>query len=227
MEFTRYAVYHTAAPHSALAAFGAAWLGWDSAAGQRVPHLDVPGLDVAALTQRPRKYGFHGTIKAPFRLAPGRRAAELADDLDCLTARAAPVRLDGLHLARLGRFLALVPVGEDAALRALAAQAVTALDHLRAPLSEAERAKYAARRLRPEEAALLERWGYPFVMEAFRFHMTLTGPLADDRAVMDALAPHVAALPLRPYTIDALTMMGEAPDGQFHEIARFALRGAG
>ena len=32
------------------------------------------------------------------------------------------------------------------------------------------------------QASNLDRWGYPYVFDDFRFHMTLTGPLtADDR----------------------------------------------
>jgi len=35
--------------------------------------------------------------------------------------------------------------------------------------------------LTARQAKNLERWGYPFVFEEFRFHMTLTGPIVRDR----------------------------------------------
>ena len=69
MKFDRYAIYFT--PQGSLAEAGAAWLGWDLARGRTVAHPDVAGLDVAALTETPRKYGLHATIKPPFVLAEG------------------------------------------------------------------------------------------------------------------------------------------------------------
>ena len=135
-QFARYAVYVTAT--GALADFGAAWLGWDSATGLETPHPKVFGIDVASVTATPRKYGFHGTIKPPFRLADGKTADELAAALEALCATLAPVILDGLKVRRLGRFIALVPEGDTGQLAMLAATTVERLDGFRAPPSEAE-----------------------------------------------------------------------------------------
>ena len=225
--YKRYAVYETPAPGSALARFGACWLGWDSALGQEVPHPVVPDLDVAAITARPRAYGFHGTIKPPFRLADGQSQDTLQQALAALCADAAPVSLDGLCCARLGRFLALVPVGDTTALADLAARAVQELDPFRAPPNAAELAKRRAARLNPAQEALLMRWGYPYVMDQFRFHMTLTGRLDADTAerAEAALAPLLEPLPLQPYKVDALTLLGEDAQGRFHQIARYPLGG--
>ncbi|HBR36147.1 MAG TPA: phosphonate metabolism protein, partial [Sulfitobacter pontiacus] len=63
--FKRYAIYYTPPPGD-FARRGAVWLGWDVQAGEAVAHPDIEGLDIAKLTQRPRKYGLHGTVKAPF-----------------------------------------------------------------------------------------------------------------------------------------------------------------
>ncbi|WP_415922002.1 DUF1045 domain-containing protein [Tateyamaria sp. SN6-1] len=225
--YKRYAIYCVPAPDSDLARFGAAWLGWDSAVGAAVPQPEIAGLDVAALTNRPRKYGFHGTIKPPFRLADGQSLTGLQDALAQLCATAAPVTLDGLRLARIGRFLALVPEGNAAALQDLAARAVADLDAFRAPATPQELAKRRAARLTLAQDALLEKWGYPYVMDAFRFHLTLTGPL-DHRAehpASKALESHLAKLSLRPYRIDALTLLGEDDTGYFHQIVRQPLTG--
>ena len=80
--FTRFAVYYAPEP-GPLADFGAAWLGWDATAGSARAHPDIAGLPrpVAEITQTPRKYGFHGTVKPPFRLAPGSTPEALAADL--------------------------------------------------------------------------------------------------------------------------------------------------
>jgi putative phosphonate metabolism protein len=223
--FARYAVYFTPEP-GPLADFGAAWLGWDSATGSARTHPPVKDLPapVADLTARPRKYGFHGTIKPPFRLAPSADAAGLAAALHAFCARHAPVTLDGLRLARIGGFVALVPEGPADGLVRLAAAAVEALDGFRARPTEAEIARRNPPRLTPRQRTLLERWGYPYTHDEFRFHMTLTGPLgARADTVCAALAPVVTPLVPRPFRVDALTLMGADGDDMFHQIARYPL----
>lgn len=226
-DYTRYAVYY-APPPGPLAEFGAAWLGWDAAEGALRPHSPLPGLPAALqaeITETPRKYGLHGTLKPPFRLAEGSRRAALEADLAKLAARLAPVRLDGLALSRLGGFLALTPEGDTAALAALAAACVRDLDAHRAPPSEAELARRRAARLSPAQEENLARWGYPYVMGDFRFHLTLTGrlPRSKAEAVQAALAPPLAPLLPRPFPISDLCLFGERPDGRFQILSRHPL----
>lgn len=224
--YRRYAIYFTPAPDSALAEFGASWLGWDSATGSAAAHPESP-LDVATITATPRKYGFHGTIKPPFRLAHGQDADALSQAVKDLASALPPCRLEGLVLARLGRFVALVPSEQSAGLARLAASVVRDLDQFRAPPTDAELAKRRAAGLTAGQEANLITWGYPYVMEQFRFHLTLTGKLDGDalEQVENDLKPRIAELPLAPYDIDALTLLGEADDGLFHQMARFDLSG--
>ena len=224
--YRRYAIYFTPAPDSALAKFGASWLGWDSATGLAAAHPESP-LDVATITATPRKYGFHGTIKPPFRLADGQDANALSPAVEELAAALPPCRLEGLVLARLGRFLALVPSEQSAGLARLAASVVRDLDQFRAPPTEAELAKRRAAGLTAGQEANLITWGYPYVMEQFRFHLTLSGKLDGEalEQVENDLKPRIAQLTLAPYDIDALTLLGEADDGLFHQLARFDLSG--
>ena len=228
MRCRRHAVYWTPPP-GPLARLGAAWLGWDPAAGAAMAHPHVPGLprDVGAITARPRRYGLHATLGPPMRLAEGASDAELERAVEALAARLAPARAEGLRLARMGGFVALVPEGDASELEALAAEVVRALDPLRAPPGPEELARRRAAGLSAREEALLERWGYPHVMEAFRFHVTLSGPLdeADAAAVEAALRPLVEPVLPRPFVLDDLALMGEDQDGRFHELRRWALTG--
>lgn len=225
--FTRYAIYYTPDVGTALAEFGTDWLGWDSASGESRAHGEFGNGGIAEATKTPRKYGFHGTIKPPFRLAEGCTAEELAKALATLCAQSAPVVLEGMALARLGRFLALVPVGDVGSLAALAANAVQELDRFRAPATEAELAKRRKSRLSPAQDANLIAWGYPYVLDQFRFHMTLTGALDDTaRANVHAtLQKPLSNLDLTPYTMTGLTLLGEDSSGKFHQIQRFSLKG--
>lgn len=219
MPFQRYGIYFTPAPGS-LASFGARWLGWDIASGEFFEPL---GAEEA--TKTPRKYGFHGTIKAPFRLADGQTPEALSKALETFCARQATIKLNGLKLAQLGSFLALVPDGDADDLRSLASDTVKSFEGFRAPLTEAELAKRRAKGLSAVEDALLLKWGYPHVMDKFRFHMTLSGrlekPLRDE--VTETLEKHLDEIALSPFTIDALSLVGEAKDGFFHLMQRYPL----
>jgi putative phosphonate metabolism protein len=227
-EFRRYAIYY--APRAgAVADATAGWLGWDPVQGEAVAHPAVSGLPaaVADLTAEPRKYGFHGTIKAPFRLADGVDLAMLEVGVADLARHLRPVVMDGLSLRRLGRFLALVPEGDEADLLHLGAEVVSRLEPLRAALSPAELAKRDPARLSQRQRDLLGLWGYPYVMEEFRFHLTLTGPLEDAVAVAVAsvLDGWLAPVLPRPFVIEDLCLFGEDGEGRFHLVSRHALAG--
>jgi putative phosphonate metabolism protein len=225
-EWRRHAIYFAPAP-GPLARFGAEWLGRDAAtdavAGPPPGLLPFLAAQREAITAGPRRYGFHATLKAPFRLAED----ATVDDLDAAAAALARTRTDfalPLRVAVIGRFVALVPHGDTAEIDALAAACVTRLDPLRAPHSAAELARRRAAGLDAEGMAYLLRWGYPYVLDRFRFHMTLTGSLGDGReevraALAETLAPMLAA----PVAIDAICRFSEGADGGFRLVRRFPL----
>ncbi len=223
--FKRYAIYFAPEP-GPLANFGASWLGWDPVTGKAVAHPDLP-CDVAQITRTPRKYGFHGTIKPPFRLAQGVDIGTLHGAVQALAQTQAPVVLEGLALTRLGSFLAITPVGDASALAALAGAFVTELDTFRAPLSDTEIARRNPDRLSTVQRDLLTRWGYPYVLDEFRFHLTLSGRLPADQAgdVADLLRPILAPMLPTPFPINSLCLFGEAEDGMFHHLHRYRLSG--
>jgi hypothetical protein len=92
-------------------------------------------------------------------------------------------------------------------------------------LSEAQLARRREGGLTPAQDALLLRWGYPYVMEEFRFHITLTGkrPKGELPGIKAALEGRLGPLVPRPYVIDALSLMGEDEMGRFHLIHRQTL----
>ncbi|MEN8891863.1 DUF1045 domain-containing protein [Planktotalea arctica] len=223
--FERYAIYHTF--EGPLATHGAAWLGWDIAVGQTVQHPEIKGIDLAKLTERPRKYGLHATFKAPFHLADGIREGDLSHAFKGLCAAHAPITLAALTLSQIGRFFALTCDGDDSALKSLAAQTVQSLDPFRAPLSDDVLQRRRSQRLSERQKANLAQWGYPHVMEDFKFHVTLTGNIKDQlhTPVKAMLHSHFAqTLPI-PYTLDTLTLAGQDNDGRFREILREPLKG--
>ncbi len=214
----RYAVYYS--PGSGkFADLAAAWLSGT---------VSLPGLPRPAgqITVDPRRYGFHGTLRAPFRPADGVGVGQIAATVASLAARLAPVRCEGLSLENLHGFLALTPRGCEAALLEFGAMVVEGTDTLRAPLTDAEVARRRPESLTSRQRALLNVWGYPYVMEEFRFHLTLTDrlPEAEVAPVMAALDTHFAPVLPRPFVIDDLCLFGE-DDAGFHLLHRYALTG--
>ncbi|WDA12834.1 DUF1045 domain-containing protein [Paracoccus marcusii] len=219
-DFTRYAVYYAPQP-GIFADRAAAWLGWDLAGGHAV---DDPSLPVRPVGQ-PRRYGFHGTIRAPFR--PVVPEADLIAAVDALASNRPAVTCGTLALRDLGGFLALMPTGGQPDLIALADAVVRATDPLRAPLTAEEVARRRPDSLTPRQRALLDRWGYPFVMEEFRFHLTLTDRLsaAERPAVQAAAQAWLGPVLPRPFVIADLCLVAQDAQGRFHLRHRAPLSG--
>jgi len=225
----RYALYAVPRPETALARFGAAWLGWDIEKGECVEAVKRAGLPVElhrAITAEPRRYGFHGTLKAPFRLVEGTSETELIAAVAEFAARREQLAPIPLRLATLGGFIALIPAESAPALHGLAASAVEELDRFRAPLTESELARRNKAPLTLPQQALLQRWGYPYVMDQFRYHMTLTGSLEPDTRAqaMNSLGPAVVPLIVKPYLLDDVALCVEpVSDAGFRVLRRFGL----
>jgi putative phosphonate metabolism protein len=196
----RYAIYFAPAAGSDLARFGDRWLGRSVETGAPLEQPSLSGLEAARLrelTEAPRQYGFHGTLKPPFRLADGCDAGDLRRALAGFAAQRGGFEIESLTLEGIGGFIALAPDEPSPELSDLADQCVTEFDPYRAPPDPADLARRHAAGLTPRQAELLARWGYPYVLDEFRFHLSLTGPIADaaERArVARLLGPLVAPL---------------------------------
>lgn len=226
----RYALYYAPSAASALWRFGSQVLGYDALTGEDVPALHPPGCDPAdwaQATAEPRRYGFHATLKAPFELAAGRSEDQLRAFARNQAAALESVVLPGLAVSALGRFVALTPAEPSPALQHLAFSVVQAFEPFRAHLSDADRARRLASPLTPAQHAYLEAYGYPYVGDAFRFHMTLTGSLDRDRVepAREALAQaYSAAVPAGPVAIDRLALYRQADRaGRFRLIESYRL----
>lgn len=220
-DYSRYAVYYLPEP-GPLADFGAKWLGWDVQAKTECAAYDLVGW--GEITQTPRKYGFHGTLKPPFRLAEGKTVTGLIGAVSNLAAHTAPAQCDGLGLTRLGRFLALTAIGDKSGISRIANACVAGLDEFRAPPMPQDLERRRASGLSPRQDEYLGRWGYPYVFEEFRFHMTLTGKLSKARLpkVEAHLRQAMPELPA-PFRIGSICLLGERPDTRFELIHRYAL----
>lgn len=218
----RYAIYFVPTSDDPLWEFANRWLGRDPETGA------VFDCDLAVVAD-PRRYGFHATLKPPFALAPGKHEAELVAALAEFARRTAPFDVPDMRVAKLGRFLAIVPGTPAPALHALADACVREFDHFRAPAGEAELAKRRRGGLSAREDVHLGRWGYPYVFDTFRFHMTLSGRLDDATAAkLEAeLAGATADMLKRPLAVREIALFREPQAGaDFLLTQRFRLGSA-
>lgn len=225
---TRYAIYFKPDPGHALSVFGASVIGYDPDNGADCPLH--PALGAIAgwreMTDEPRRYGFHATLKAPFRLNAACDEADLIAACDAFARTRQGAGEISLSVGEIGNFIALKPEQPSEALAALAADCVRFFDRFRAPLSAEERARRKPHLLTARQREQLERYGYPYVLEDFRFHMTLTGPLPDvARAEVLPILRALYAPQQRPVLIDSIAIFRQAtPAERFIVIHRAALR---
>jgi hypothetical protein len=155
---------------------GSTWLGRDASRGVTVPQPAFEGIE--ELTAEAAGYGFHATLKPPMRLADGCSWDCLLTATRELAARIAPFALPSLAVTDLHGFLALCETTFCPPLQALADACVERLDGFRAPPSEAELARRRRAQLTDAQEAMLVRFGYPYVLNTWFFHMTLTRRLS-------------------------------------------------
>jgi putative phosphonate metabolism protein len=214
----RYALYFTPPKEAPLTDLAARWLGRDAFSGETFATPDVGPIGAAEhgdITADPRRYGFHATLKAPFALASSVTERDFFSVVEDFAARTPAFTVPELVLGQLGRFFALVPANVFQPLQDFAADVVRAFEPFRAALSEAEVARRNPHGLSEAERANLLRWGYPYVMDEFRFHMTLTGPIDSERqpVVRDLLRERFAAHIGRPLAISGLAVFVEEEHG--------------
>jgi putative phosphonate metabolism protein len=227
--FPRYAIYYAPPRGSALDRFGAELLGHDAWTGEEL--LFPAGVtetvpDWREVTSDPRKYGFHATLKAPFALATGRTEAELVAACAAFAGEPRAIPQFRPVVDSISGFIAIIPAERSVPLEALAADCVTAFDSFRATLTMRDRARRNPEKLTERQRDHLDRWGYPYVMEEFRFHMTLTRRLDATRrwGVLDMLRARFAAAGIDSLSVDRIVLFRQdAADARFRIIGDWAL----
>lgn len=230
----RVAIYAAPRAKDPLWAFGSGMIGYDAASGEAVSSFPPLGLNAerwAELTADPRRYGFHATLKAPFTLSNATKLAHLSEAVRVFCEGSHPLAPFGLEVRMIGDFLALVPRAAPNELQSFAASVVKGFDEFRSPLSPAERERRLAAGLTERQIINLDRWGYPYVLEDFRFHMSLTGKIRD-QTLRHELKEALAEIFQRKtsgalFSLDALVLFTQdAHKDGFRIHERHALKGA-
>jgi putative phosphonate metabolism protein len=230
--FPRYAIYYASAHGSSLDQFGAELLGYDAWIGAVLPFPESvieKAPDWRELTEDPRKYGFHGTLKAPMALAKGKTEAGLLAACAAFADQARPIPQIVPVVQAISGFIAVIAEQRSDELERLAANCVRDFDTFRSPLTAEDRVRRNPAKLTSRQCEYLDRWGYPYVMEEFRFHMTLTGRLGETRRedVLTLLRDRFARIGIGELAIDRIALFRQADsDARFEIIGDWQLRAA-
>jgi len=176
----------------------------------------------------PQHYGFHATLRPPFQPTENADREAISGLVSTLAASLTPVTIPSLVLRRISRCFALVPAEPHSGLNTLAAACVRTFEPMRKPLDKGEFTRRRHSNLTDRQLRLLARWGYPYVMEEYLFHLTLTGPIngEDVSVARQALESHFAPLLQRSMRIDALSLVYQPNrDANFRRIGLFPLNG--
>lgn len=208
----RYAIYFTPPENDALTEKASRWLGRNAFSGAH--HQDHESF--ADVTAEPRRYGFHATLKAPFELSEKHSENDLLKACQTFAATRHAFDIPKLVVGALGPFFALIPHDDHQPLQDFASDVVDYFEPFRAPLSESDIARRRPQNLTERQRQHLALWGYPYVMDDFRFHMTLTGPVdEDDRANMTGiLSREFAAFTEKPLAVSGLGLFMEKTRGE-------------
>lgn len=227
----RFAIYYAPERTSRLWRKASEWIGRDAAAKTflKPPEFKkIPAEELTRMTASPRRYGFHATIKPPMRLAAGVDLDRLQAVARALSARLPIAQIGNFEVQLLDGFLALVPIKQKPAVTRLAADCVSYFEPLRAPLEVAERQARMNAGLNSTQVQLLDRYGYPYVMNEYRMHLTLTNRLeVSQQAVFKKAAEKWFAKALdEDFTLGAISIYHEPSAGEpFERIADFPLFG--
>jgi len=216
----RAAVYWAPSRSDPLWAAGCAWLGRDAESGAPCPQPPLPGI--AELTAEARRYGFHATLRPPVRLAT--HWDEFREAVRDVARATKPFALPPLEIAEIGGFLALREAAPCPALQDLADRCVAATNpHCLPPSAEEYTRRRAAGLSSPQEATL-QRWGYPYVMGEWFFHLTLSRRLSagERQTVRMCAAAHFESVLDGPRSIDDIAIFTQG-DGDFRIAERFLL----
>ena len=222
----RYAINFTPARDAPLTSAASAWLGRDAFTDERLPAPRLATMnpeEISYHTAAARRYGFHATLKAPFSLSEQETELSLMCALDSFAGRARSFLIPRLGIARIAGLFALVPVFPVPELSAFAGDVVRSFERFRAPLSDVEIARRNPGALTPAEVRNLVQWGYPYVLEAYRFHMPLTGrvPASEAQRVQNALEEVFSSLLAAPILVNGVSVFIEREPGAPFTVLRY------
>ena len=175
--------------------------------------------------EQPAKYGFHATLKAPFRLKRNVKTKNFYDVISHIAAQHSRFKIKGLKIVYSKKFTFITSRKPNKLLINLENDLVKHLDTFRAELNKTEIKKRIPDSLTFKQNKYLKEWGYPFVFDQFKFHMTLMNQNNNKLSNKQKLELEKLIYKTSNNVIEfnEISLLGENKNGYFEEIKRFKL----
>ena len=227
-DFSRYAIYYVPPESDQFTRFAASWFGWDvyKSINVKYPELSDLNYDIKEITSTPSKYGLHATLKAPFSLVPDKTIDELRLSLSILSSSIQKFEISSICVKNIAGFIAIVPTSQNERINYLAKKCVEDLDCFRKaePLEIINKRRSVGLSIRKEHN--LFKWGYPYVLNDFQFHFTMTSKLTPkvSKNVFSVLSLELKTVLNAPLLISKICLCGESNSHKkFEVIEEFSL----
>jgi len=194
-KYSRYAIYYAPPKESNLEEFGRYWFGWDPINAksinnkQRINYLNGFGIknlkNIDKNVLIAKKYGFHGTLIPPFKLNKNYSTNTLFKKTEEIAKKLKKFKFYKFKLKKINNFYAFVQNKKNNNINKLSNRLVRELFKFRSPLTKKEIDRRNPSKLSKLQLNILYKWGYPYLMSEFNFHMTLASEVTGNKLYLE------------------------------------------
>ena len=234
-KYSRYAIYYAPPKESNLEEFGRYWFGWDPLNAklinnkQRINYLNGFGIknlkNIDKNVLIAKKYGFHGTLIPPFKLNKNYSTNTLFKKTEDIAKKFKKFKFYKFKLKKINNFYAFVQNKKNNNINKLSNRLVRELFKFRSPLTKKEIDRRNPSKLSKFQLNILYKWGYPYLMSEFKFHMTLASEVTGNKlySELKKIENNKEIILNEINNFDKIYIFGENQKGMFENLENFSL----
>ena len=234
-KYSRYAIYYAPPKGSSLEEFGRYWFGWDPVNAKlinnkhRINYLSRFGIknliNIDKNVLIAKKYGFHGTLIPPFKLNKNYSTNTLFKKTEEIAKKFKRFKFYKFKLKKINDFYAFVQNKKNNNINKLSNRLVRELYKFRSPLTKKEIDKRNPSKLSKLQLNILYKWGYPYLMSEFNFHMTLASEVTGNKLYFELkkIEKNKEIILNEINNFDKIYIFGENQKGMFENLENFSL----
>ena len=234
-KYSRYAIYYAPPKESSLEEFGRYWFGWDPLNAKlinnkhRINYLNRFGIknliNIDKNVLIPKKYGFHGTLIPPFKLNKNYSTNTLFKKTEDIAKKFKKFKFYKFKLKKINNFYAFVQNKKNNNINKLSNRLVRELFKFRSPLTKKEIDRRNPSKLSKLQLNILYKWGYPYIMSEFNFHMTLASEVTGNKLYFELkkIEKNKEIILNEINNFDKIYIFGENQKGMFENLENFSL----
>lgn len=234
-KYSRYAIFYAPPKESNLEEFGRYWFGWDPLNAKlinnkrRINYLNRFGIknliNIDKNVLIAKKYGFHGTLIPPFKLNKNYSTNTLFKKTEEIAKKLKKFKFYKFKLKKINNFYAFVQNKKNNNINKLSNRLVRELFKFRSPLTKKEIDRRNPSKLSKLQLNILYKWGYPYLMSEFNFHMTLASEVTGNKLYLELkkIERNKEIILNEINNFDKIYIFGENQKGMFENLENFSL----